>query len=67
MNMRTKQSGKDTIHVALPTDLQRPIKGGCSCGYCAAHPDRMPMWDTLAIPRNGEGYSYSVHFPDLFK
>lgn len=54
----------NTTFVRLPSNLQRPIVGGCQCPHCAAMPRACtPMWDTLAF--DDKGRSWSVHFPDL--
>jgi hypothetical protein len=55
----------DTVFVALPIEAQRPIAGGCSCDWCKTHPDRTPMWDTLAVPADGKGAAQTVHFPEF--
>lgn len=63
---------RDTIFVPLPAELRRPIDGGCSCSYCAAHPDEIPSWDTLAIsakpktePTNAtRDWTWTVHAPE---
>ena len=53
----------ETYFVALPADAQRQIAGGCQCAWCLTHPDRTPMWDTLAI---GEAsHAWTVHYPEL--
>jgi hypothetical protein len=50
-----------TTFVSLPVPLQRPITGGCQCAFCKAHPNRPPMWDTLAT----DGVdSWTVHYPE---
>lgn len=55
----------ETLFVKLPPELQRVIEGGCQCRHCKAAPGKVPMWDTLAIAANGEGRTWTVHFPDL--
>lgn len=60
-----------TIFVALPVALRRPIEGGCSCAYCAAHPDQVPAWDTLAIGEkkrvDANDVTWVVHAPEIAK
>jgi hypothetical protein len=56
---------KDTIFIALPADQQRPIEGACVCPFCVAHPDKQPMWDTLAVGKNSGRWTSLVHFPDM--
>jgi hypothetical protein len=53
------------LFVALPVELQRTIEGGCSCAYCKAHPDKTPMWDTLAIDARAQRHTWTVHYPEL--
>lgn len=55
---------KGTMFVALPVNYRSPIKGGCSCNYCKANPDKTPMWDTLAVNPDAD-YSWTVHFPEI--
>lgn len=50
------------IYVRLPTQLQRPIDGGCSCAYCKENLTLIPAWDTWAIPPKGT--AWCVHMPD---
>ena len=52
-----------TSFVRLPSNLQRPINGGCQCGYCKTHKYSTPLWDTLAF--DDSGYSWAVHYPDF--
>lgn len=56
-----------TLFVRLPDELQTPCNG-CSCAWCKAHPDKTPMWDTLAIaiskPSKGTDTTWTVHMPD---
>lgn len=57
---------RDTIFVRLPDALQRPC-GTCRCPYCTAHPERPPMWDTLAVSvekSHPVDYTWTVHMPD---
>lgn len=53
-----------TSFVALPVEAQLPIPHGCSCPFCKAHPDKPPMWDTLAVSAD-EPRAWTVHYPDL--
>ena len=54
----------DTTFVRLPSNLHRPINGGCQCKHCAAMPKPYtPMWDTLAFDETG--HSWPVHYPEL--
>jgi hypothetical protein len=53
-----------TSFVALPVEAQRPIAGGCQCPYCQNHPDKTPMWDTLAIGADSP-FAWTVHYPDF--
>jgi hypothetical protein len=68
--MRVKRRG-DTIFMALPESLRRPIVGGCQCPYCRANPKEVPSWDTLAVGTKaakdlgGSEYSWTVHYPEL--
>lgn len=53
----------DTVFVPLPPRLHAAIAGGCQCPYCKRHPERTPMWDTLAT---AEGCApWVVHYPEL--
>jgi hypothetical protein len=54
-----------TLFVALPAELQRTIEGGCQCLYCKDHPDKPPMWDTLAIDAKAQRHTWTVHYPEL--
>ena len=54
-----------TLFVALPVELQRTIEGGCQCPHCKAHPDKTPMWDTLAIDASARRHTWTVHYPEL--
>ena len=56
-----------TLFVAVPAEMRRDIEGGCRCGFCVAHPDRVPQWDTLALARNGgpNARTWTVHCPEL--
>jgi hypothetical protein len=54
-----------TVFVALPAALHREIAGGCQCGFCKEHPDKTPMWDTLAIDAAAERHTWVVHYPEL--
>lgn len=59
---------RDTIFIALPAPLQIPIEGGCDCPYCKAHPDRIPAWDTLAVPAKPgvkPDTAWTVHNPEF--
>lgn len=62
MTMKTTNDG--TVFLPLPKTMHRPITGGCQCGFCSKHPDRTPMWDTLAGHPN-ERYTWVVHYPEL--
>lgn len=69
-----------TIFVRLPPELQTEIDAGpdlpesdprksgwanaCCCPYCKSNPDKRPMWDTLAIPTDALGHTWTVHMPD---
>jgi hypothetical protein len=59
---------RDTIYIRIPRELQKPVNGGCGCDYCKAHPEAMPMWDTLCVgtktPTRGNDYSWTVHLPN---
>ena len=57
----------NTLFVALPPFLQRPIDGGCSCDWCKAHPHAIPAWDTLAVDDRGQSRAWTIHFPDMGK
>ena len=30
-----------------------------------AHPDLVPMWDTLAVTEDGRGHTWTVHMPEV--
>lgn len=66
-NLPVTRHGK-TLFVPLPVSAQSPISGGCSCSFCTKHPDRKPMWDTLAIaadrPDHDRDTTWTVHFPE---
>ena len=58
------------MFIRLPDALQVPIDR-CGCPFCKAHPDKTPMWDTLAVhvdadPRStrSQDYTWTVHMPD---
>ena len=59
----------NTIFIPLPPGMQIPIQFGCKCSFCKAHPDKVPMWDTLAIyekaPSNPWDTATTVHYPEL--
>lgn len=55
----------ETLFVALPAELRRPIDGGCNCPYCKSHPSKTPAWDTLAIDTAAERRTWTVHYPEL--
>lgn len=65
-NVIAHEDGSGTTYVRLPVQLQRPIEATgnvrCSCQFCQAHPNLMPSWDTLAIPKSGT--AWVVHMPD---
>jgi hypothetical protein len=64
LRVRASKDGS-TLFVVLPPEACEPVEGGCSCDYCKAHPDRTPMWDTLAVasdPRD-KPYTWLVHNP----
>jgi hypothetical protein len=62
--MSAKTANDGTVFLPLPNEWQRPIKGGCQCPYCHAHPERPPMWDTLAGHPDTR-HTWLVHYPDL--
>lgn len=46
---------KDTIFIPLPRQAWQPCPNGqCCCDWCKAHPDCVPMWDTLVVGAKGE-------------
>lgn len=55
----------EILFVPLPQLIQREIDGGCSCAFCRKHPEKIPAWDTLALAANGEGRTWTVHYPEL--
>jgi hypothetical protein len=55
---------ENTLFVALPVEVQKPIAGGCKCNYCLWNPEKTPMWDTLALSPDSQ-YTWTVHYPDL--
>lgn len=69
-DIRRSKDGQ-TIWVKIPYALAEPIKGGCACDFCKAHPELTPKWDALCIgakaPEKGIDYVTTVHFPDFFK
>jgi hypothetical protein len=60
--IKTHRIGK-TMFIPLPVKVQQPIDG-CDCKFCKAHPDRKPMWDTLAISPDSER-TWTVHYPEI--
>ncbi len=58
---------KGAVYLRIPPELQQPT-GGCSCQYCCAHPDEVPMWDTLAVPLQPTSHphalTWTVHAPE---
>jgi hypothetical protein len=57
----------NTLFMRLPAELQTPCNG-CSCPWCKAHPEAIPMWDTLAvaIQKSGAGSdtTWTCHMPN---
>lgn len=53
-----------TLFVALPPAAQTAIGYGCECPYCKAHPDKTPMWDTLAVAPH-HNRTWTVHYPEF--
>ena len=53
-----------TVFIVLPSELRRPIDGGCSCPYCQANPSKIPCWDTLAVATRAPDYAWTVHRPE---
>ena len=56
------------VYLRLPRELRRPA-GECSCDYCKAHPEEMPMWDTLVVGEKAptrlvHDATWTVHLPD---
>lgn len=62
--MRVKHEN-NTVFIALPAELRRPIEGGCQCVWCRRHPALTPSWDTLAVGRTDGGYAWTVHYPEF--
>jgi hypothetical protein len=62
--METRKDG--TTFMPLPSTMHKPITGGCECPFCHAHPDKTPMWDTLA-GHPDKRYTWVVHYPELAK
>lgn len=58
----TERNG--TLFIALPTEAQTAIAGGCQCAFCRAHPTKTPMWDTLAVGHDAPR-AWVVHYPEL--
>lgn len=53
-----------TVFLPLPEKMWRPVPFGCECTYCKAHPNKPPMWDTLAGHPDKE-WTWVVHYPEL--
>lgn len=60
--IRVKKHKDGTMFVPLPLEVQRPVTGGCQCSYCKDHPDKTPMWDTLALHPE-QDVTWTVHYP----
>lgn len=60
----TGPKASTTIYLRIPADIATPIDGGCKCEYCAAHPERIPAWDTLAVCDARSEHSWAVHYPE---
>ena len=59
-----------SIFIPLPVEMQTPIKGGCECSFCKEHPEKVPMWDTLAVYANAPDWikddtAVTIHYPEL--
>lgn len=54
---------KDAIYLRLPHELQRDCEGGCGCASCKRDP-KLAKWDTLVVPIDKRGHSWTVHLPD---
>lgn len=52
--------GRGTIFVRLPRELWRSC-GSCDCPRCRGGEG---FWDTLAVPTDGRGHTYTVHHPE---
>lgn len=61
---RVIHTDKSAVYVRLPLEMQREIQGACACDYCLAHPEHVPMWDTLAVPTTKGEYTWTVHMPE---
>ena len=61
--MRVMGQRGGVVFMRLPPELQTPIDG-CRCPYCAAHPDRPPMWDAVAVSTVKLDHTWTVHMPD---
>jgi hypothetical protein len=55
----------ESMWLHIPQWAARPC-GGCECTYCQRHPDRVPRWDTLAVPFDN-GWAYTVHAPEFWR
>lgn len=58
----------NTVWLRIPRP--QPIPGGCQCPYCKAHPEDVPLWDTLSIPTNydnrTEANAHTIHAPEFW-
>lgn len=52
------------IYLRIPSELQRPIDGGCHCTHCLAHPKEAPAWDTFGVPLEQGKASWVLHAPE---
>lgn len=62
--------GATCTFIRLPVEMQRAIPEGCVCEFCLANPDKVPRWDTLAVPHKGRhksnsNYCFTVHMPEM--
>lgn len=53
-----------SIWLRIPADKARPIPQGCHCPHCRRHPERIPAWDCLIVPRKPGSYAVEIHAPD---
>ena len=63
MEMKMKVHKDGTTFLPLPVSMHKAVTGGCQCQYCVKHPNKTPMWDTLA-GHPDERYSWVVHYPE---
>lgn len=67
----TSPAGSKTIFIPLPRACWQPITANqCACDWCKAHPDCVPMWDTMFVsadaPTNYRNdFTSLCHYPEI--